>query len=113
MTEMLTESYRGSNKIKAGKGNKGLVIDFATAKLTRFGKHPLRRLNTCRGFSQAQGRAQGAAMQGPRSGCKVSRLSCPAGSAPCLQGRKSLGRAIGQQDIPQGIQDGPHSGPTP
>lgn len=72
MTEMLTKSYRGSNKIKAGKGNKGLVIDFTTAKPTRFGKHSLRRLKTCRGISQTQGKVQAAAMQWPRSGCKVS-----------------------------------------
>lgn len=72
MTERLTEGYRGSNKIKSGKGNKGLVIDFSTAKPIRFGKHSLRRLKTCRGISQTRGRGAGSSQAVAQEWLQVS-----------------------------------------
>lgn len=132
MTERLTEGYRGSNKIKAGKGNKGLVIDFSAAKPIQFGKRSPRRLKTCRGISQSWGKGAGKECgEQPCSGPGVAARchdcpaqqegtahpqghAAPAGSAPCPQGRRSLGRAIRKQGCPSGgARMAPHSGPTP
>lgn len=81
MTERLTEGYRGSNKIKAGKGNKGLVIDFSAAKPIQFGKRSPRRLKTCRGISQSRGKGAGKECgEQPCSGPGVAARchDCPA-----------------------------------
>lgn len=46
MTERGKGVRAGSNKIKLGKGNEGLMKDFSTAKSIQVGKHSSRRLKT-------------------------------------------------------------------
>lgn len=121
MAERLTEGYRGSNKIKVGKGNKGLVIDFSAAKPIQFGKHSPRRLKTCRGISQSRRKGAGSShavaqewLQGvmtvlpSRRARHIPKAMQPQlGQPRARRGEGPLAEPLGNRDVPQGVPGWP------
>lgn len=134
MTERGKGVTAGSNKIKLGKGNEGLMIEFSTAKSIQFGKHSSRRVKTRWGINQLPRKRHtwGAAEQWPGSGCRAPWPACPAAASasprphspsrvsPAPRGGDApLAEMEGDGDAPLGearmaLGHGwPHSRPTP